>query len=263
MVVPTNGGPEALGWVKLYRSILRHRLWALPATHIKVALTVLLSVNRRSVRVWNGRDEIPLDAGELLTSQDALAVEAGGEITRRIVRRALTNLEKVGFLSVRRSAVTRPNPGENAPRWSGRGIVVSISNWERYQANGDEGGPASVHTRSRRGPNGGTFAGHRQEVEKKRRREVEDSGSAEASAPVPADVLSLFVSTFDRHPTPAERGILASLSSKPLEALAAALHETRERGLDLTYAQAVLRFAGSPATNGDYQAGRLGTGGRA
>jgi hypothetical protein len=157
--VPSTGAPDSLGWIKLYRQILDHRLWQLPPGHFKVAIALLLLAGHRPRRFWNGRAEIPLDAGELLTSQETLAGRAGKGVTRRVVQRALPNLSRIGFAEVRRSpvgALSAPRAGRD---WCGRGIVVRVLNWERYQGANGEAVPIAVPKSARRG----AVAVHKQE----------------------------------------------------------------------------------------------------
>ena len=130
--------PDTQGWVKLYRALFASKVWReIPALHRLVGLPLLAAVGHRDEDYWNGRETIRLKAGEFVTSYDKIAGSIVGGVTKDIVRGALSNLEKIGFLTKRRSTVSKPNsPTTNPTKWAGRGIIVSICNWSAYQSNG-------------------------------------------------------------------------------------------------------------------------------
>lgn len=233
--------PRLEGWVRLWRQILLDPIWReIPATHAKVAVTILLMVGRRAVRLTNG---IALAAGERLTSHEQIAAFAGRDIDRYVVRRAIKNLTRLGFLTARNAPLGahKVRTGcAHAPAhpFDGAGIIVTVSNWKRYQG-GDGGEPTEAHTRAHKVR---TKCAHKQEerLEKSiyRRAEVDEGA---ARRPVAPAVLAAFLRVYDREPTAGERAVLTDLTPFPIEAVEAALRYVRDHHLPLTVARTRLR----------------------
>ena len=111
----------SFGWVKLYRCLLDDPLWQCSTNEQKIILvTLLLMANHAEAKwQWQGRP-YHCQPGQMITSAQSIAKKAGPNISRQNVRTALKRLEKMEFLTIR---TTRHH------------TLVTIFNWERYQAN--------------------------------------------------------------------------------------------------------------------------------
>ncbi len=112
------------GWFKFHRTMLDHAVWSLSEGQLKVWVTCLALANIQPKEWWDGRERTEIPAGSFITSQDHLAKAA--KLSRRIVRGALTNLERIG--SIRAKA--------RANRWT----LIEVVNWPLYQGTGDAQG---------------------------------------------------------------------------------------------------------------------------
>jgi DNA-binding transcriptional MocR family regulator len=146
------------GWIRLWRKTMESAVWALEPSHFKVFITCLLMANNRE-RPWLGSDiEETIPRGSFITSQDHLAEAA--VVSRRVVRRAFTNLERIGAI-------------RSKPR-SKQYTVITVVNFELYQPLLDDAGQEE----GQRGAKDGPRTGHNErskEVEKERNT---SSGSA-------------------------------------------------------------------------------------
>lgn len=105
------------GWIKLHRSIFDSTLNSLPSNQKWIAMVILLSANHKERGwFWKGQ-EYRCQPGQFVTSLDSLAERSKESV--KVVRTALKNLERIGFLK---------NESTN------HGRLITILNWEFYQA---------------------------------------------------------------------------------------------------------------------------------
>ena len=109
------------GWIKLYRCLLDDALWQCSTNEQKIILvTLLLMANHAEKKwQWNGRSYV-CQPGQMITSLKSIAHKAGPDISRKRVHLALQKFENCGFL------VKQPTRNNT---------LITICNWERYQAN--------------------------------------------------------------------------------------------------------------------------------
>jgi len=104
------------GWIKFHRQFLTHGHFHMPDRALKIWLYILLSVSHTD------RPAAGLRAGEAWISYEQIARdcgEAGRQMRREAVARALTWLEEHGY--IRRVVV------------KGRGQKIIVPNWDKYQ----------------------------------------------------------------------------------------------------------------------------------
>lgn len=104
------------GWVKLHRDILSWEWWDEPAM-VKAWLTILMLANSED-RKWHGQT---VKAGSFVTSLGKLSASLGITIDR--TRTVLSRLKATGEITVQTTS---------------HFTLVSVNNWERYQANDEE-----------------------------------------------------------------------------------------------------------------------------
>ncbi len=104
------------GWIKFYRQFLINGHFHMPDRALKIWLYILLSASHKD------RPAAGLRAGEAWISYDQIARdcgEAGKQMRRETVARALTWLEEHGY--IRRVVI------------KGRGQKIIVPNWDKYQ----------------------------------------------------------------------------------------------------------------------------------
>lgn len=108
------------GWVKLYREILAKPIWLQSTPEQKtILITILMMVNHdENEWEWKGERYV-CQPGQMITSLDKIAKNAGKGISIQNVRTALLRFEKYNFLT---------NESTNVNR------LITICNWEQYQA---------------------------------------------------------------------------------------------------------------------------------
>ncbi len=143
------------GWIKFYRKIMESPVWDLSDAQLRVWLTCLLMANNKD-RKWL-HDEVPIPRGSFVTSKENLAKTA--RVSRRVVRGALTNLERIG--SIR--AKTRAN----------KFTFITVVNFDVYQPLDRAEGQEKGQLRANRGPTEGH--NERSKEGKKKRKEQEPS----------------------------------------------------------------------------------------
>jgi hypothetical protein len=131
------------GAIWLHRKALESWLWGLPAAQFKVAVTILMKANWKPGSLWSGGELIRIDRGELLTSLERLALATRTESVKT-VRTTLSNLESAEFL---------------ARRAARKGQVISIINYDTYQASPNPTGTDSGTTAARQRHDSGTTRG--------------------------------------------------------------------------------------------------------
>ena len=110
------------GWIKLYREILTWEWWDEPVM-VRAFLTILMLCNSED-RKWHGQT---VKAGSFVTSLCRLSASLGLTIDR--TRTVLSRLKETGEITVQSNR---------------HFTLVSVNNWERYQAN-DEENPKPQH----------------------------------------------------------------------------------------------------------------------
>jgi len=131
------------GKIWLHRKILDSDLWALPSAHIIVALVCLLKAN------WEDRmvRGLVIRRGQWLTHREDIAGCCPKDVTERVVRRALSNLAKLGFL-VREVVFI-----------SGRRfLLVTICKYNEYQTSNARAVRSTVRSTVRERSDGGPLA---------------------------------------------------------------------------------------------------------
>lgn len=112
------------GWLKLYRKLIQKPIWKQSTPEQKaILITILCMVNHEEQEwEWQGRKYI-CKPGQVITSLEKIAKEAGKGITLKNVRTAIDRFQKYGFLA---------NESTNKNR------LITITNWELYQSGDGE-----------------------------------------------------------------------------------------------------------------------------
>ena len=112
------------GWLKLHRKLIQKPIWKQSTPEQKaILITLLCMVNHEEQEwEWQGRKYI-CKPGQVITSLEKIAKEAGKGITLKNVRTAINRFQKYGFLA---------NESTNKNR------LITITNWELYQSGDDE-----------------------------------------------------------------------------------------------------------------------------
>lgn len=107
------------GWIKLYRDLIGKAIWTLSTPEQKVIfITLLLMANHEPKEwEWKGRRFV-CKPGQVITSLEAIAKEAGKGISIKNVRTALVRFQNFGFLANESTKQSR---------------LITICNWESYQ----------------------------------------------------------------------------------------------------------------------------------
>ena len=121
------------GWVKLHRCFLEHPIFTSGDIHLlKLAIYILLKVNHRENRILFAGKEMTIPAGSGIFGIDQIVRDLTGlerkkskkyRKFRTLYYRKLQILKKVGFLKL--------NPYNKF-------TVISIVNWEKYQAKSEK-----------------------------------------------------------------------------------------------------------------------------
>lgn len=107
------------GWIKLYRDLIGKAIWTLSTPEQKVILITLLLMANHEAKdwEWKGRRFI-CKPGQVITSLEAIAKEAGKGVSIRNVRTALERFQNFRFLTNESTKQSR---------------LITICNWESYQ----------------------------------------------------------------------------------------------------------------------------------
>lgn len=107
------------GWIKLHRELINKPIWTESTAQQKtVLITLLLMANHnRKEWEWKGK-KYQAKPGQLVTSLNSIARNAGVGISIQNVRTSLKRFEKFGFLT---------NESTNKNR------LITIVNWDIYQ----------------------------------------------------------------------------------------------------------------------------------
>ena len=161
------------GYIKLHRAVLDSYLWSMKPDHTMVAMTCLLLANWREGSVWSAGQKVVIPRGSFMTSIDKLA--KASRVSPKVVRTALANLERAGFL---------------ANQSTSRHRIISITNYEDYQSRDDDAGKPEGKAEGRPRASQGQSSGKpRATIEegKKGRREERDGGEPPALSLVPGE----------------------------------------------------------------------------
>jgi hypothetical protein len=114
------------GYIRLYRSLIEHPLMnQLPAAWFRIWVAILLGVNWKPGKWWDGTREVIVPAGSMITSVDKLAKKS--KSTVRQTRNALEYLKTTNTLAIKTTS-----------HYS----IVTVVNWDSYQnASEPEGKP--------------------------------------------------------------------------------------------------------------------------
>ncbi len=112
------------GWFKFHRELFDKAIWTTSTAEQKVILrTILAMVNfRENEWEWEGR-KYKVKPGQVITSLESIQKEAGRGISIQNIRTSIKKFETYGFLT---------NKSTNRNR------LITIVNWESYQANEEE-----------------------------------------------------------------------------------------------------------------------------
>jgi hypothetical protein len=137
-VMSIQAGPRH-GFVKLYRALLDTPIWAsTPEAWGRVFITLLLLVNWKPAKWWNGQRDVAIQPGQLATSVQKLAEIS--RVTPKQVRGCLEYLKKANMVAI-----------ETAKQHT----VITLLNWDTYQAvtkqEGEPNGQPDGDTRASEG----------------------------------------------------------------------------------------------------------------
>lgn len=108
------------GWIKLYREVLTKPIWLRSTPEQKSILITLLMMVNHDEKEWEWKGERYIcQPGQMITSLDKIAKNAGKGISIQNVRTALLRFEKYDFIT---------NESTNINR------LITICNWEQYQS---------------------------------------------------------------------------------------------------------------------------------
>lgn len=107
------------GWIKLYRDLIGKAIWTLSTPEQKVILITLLLMANHEAKdwEWKGRRFV-CKPGQVITSLEAIAKEAGKGVSIKNVRTALMRFQNFGFLANESTKQSR---------------LITICNWDSYQ----------------------------------------------------------------------------------------------------------------------------------
>jgi hypothetical protein len=123
------------GWIKLYRQLTNKAIWKCSTPEQKVVLITLLLMadHKGNEWEWQGKKHIT-KPGQFITSLKSIAEKAGQGISIQNVRSSLKKFEKYEFLT-------------NKSTKTGR--LITIVNWEFYQAKSEESTDKSTNDQQR------------------------------------------------------------------------------------------------------------------
>src|SRR5665213_203384 len=109
---------ERSGWICLHRALLEHPLMEqLPAAWLRVWVVILLMANWKPGVWWNGREEVQIKPGQLITSVEKLSKKA--HVSVKQTRGCLNYLQAAKMAAI-----------ETASRYT----FLTILNWDTYQS---------------------------------------------------------------------------------------------------------------------------------
>jgi len=148
------------GWIKHYRKTLESPVWSLSPSQYKVWDACLLLANNTDRKWFDGTGEVMIPRGSFITSEPKLAEMA--KVSRKAVRGALTNLERIGSIRAKR----------RAKRWT----LIEVVNFPFYQGDEHGQGQEQGQVRAKQGPSKGHNVRMKNE-EREKRTPVFDEGA--------------------------------------------------------------------------------------
>ncbi len=124
------------GWIEFHRKTLESPVWNLSDAQLRVWLTCLLMANNTSRNWFDGTGEVEIPQGSFVTTQRNLAKKA--RVSRRATRGALEVLERSGSIRAQIRAH--------------RYTVITIVNFDSYQAHDFQGAQIRSHRGAQQGP---------------------------------------------------------------------------------------------------------------
>lgn len=115
-----GGGTTLQGWIQLHRKLLKNDMWQeFNAVQKEITVTILLMASYREKRWEYGGETYEVKPGQFVTSLDGIMKNCSKDVTESKLRTTLKKLKAWGFLS-----------------WEpkGRARLITITNWENYQA---------------------------------------------------------------------------------------------------------------------------------
>jgi len=109
---------ERSGWICLHRTLLDHPLMEqLPAAWLRVWVVILLTVNWKPGVWWDGKAEVQIEPGQLITSVEKLSKKA--HVSVKQTRGCLNYLQAAKMAAI-----------ETASRYT----FLTVLNWDTYQS---------------------------------------------------------------------------------------------------------------------------------
>ena len=111
---------QPIGYYYLWRDLYSKPIWANSTPQQKVILITLLGMANFKEKKWEWKGkQYVCKPGQFVTSLESIANEAGKGISIQNVRTALKRFQTLGFLT---------------SKSTNRNRLITIENWERYQA---------------------------------------------------------------------------------------------------------------------------------
>ncbi len=105
------------GWIKFHRKTMEGPVWDLSPPQYKVWDACLLLANNKPRKWFDGTREIVIPRGSFVTTERGLAEKV--KVSRIVIRRALTGLERIGSIRAQRRAQ--------------KYTVIEVVNFDSYQ----------------------------------------------------------------------------------------------------------------------------------
>lgn len=145
-----------VGWWKFHRRMTEHAVWSLNSDHRVIWLTILSLASHRDAEWWDGKQRVQLHPGDLVTSQESLALKS--HTSRQSVRAAISNLLRLESISTK--IATKQY------------TVITVINWPIYQGEENEANQEANHLPTQSQPSANHIG--RMKEGKKEKREEKD-----------------------------------------------------------------------------------------
>ncbi len=143
------------GWVKLHSALLSHPSVEGDIVALGIFVWLLMRANWKTSKVKHEGDLIEVKPGQLITS--AVEISRSLKIPRMTCERKLTWFEKCGSIGQRVGI---------------QGRLITITNWDTYQARGDDRGQPMGNERSSDGQPMGTYEEEKTEKKQEKKKET-------------------------------------------------------------------------------------------
>jgi len=124
------------GWIKFHRKTIDSAVWNLSDAQFRIWVTCLLMANNKDRKWWDGHDEVIIPRGSFVTTQRNLAKKA--RVSRKATRGALEVLERISSIRAKIRAH--------------RYTIITIVNFDSYQAHDFQGAQIGSHRGAQQGP---------------------------------------------------------------------------------------------------------------